>query len=130
MRGSGIALSPPVRDATAGHHPFRINPLIVLTPGHPYAGFWTSSSDAEEFWMRVRRDPLRLPQTPGRDWIIKSRKELRDLVDKGSVLLIEPTLVTDQDAHFDPRSHDRLFSREPPDAAVDVYASRQSVQPL
>jgi hypothetical protein len=110
-----------------------IKPLIVLAPGHTYAGFWTSSADAKEFWTRACRDPLRLPQTPGRGWMIKSRKELRDLAEKGSVLPVEATLVADRSADFDSaltHGHDNLFSREPLDVAVDVYASRQSVQPL
>lgn len=111
----------------------RINPLIVLMRGHTYVGFWTSLQAWTEFWRRSRSDKLRLPQVPGRNWIINSAEEFKGLVQNGDILLLEATLVADRNATFDAalkQGHSKLFPNSRFDVAVDVVAARQRIQPL
>jgi hypothetical protein len=110
-----------------------IHPLVILKPGHTYTGFWTDYQAHEDFWSRARRNPLRLQQVGGRDWSIGSQDELRTLVSEGNVLLLEATCVTDRNALFEGALAQGLAHIDPSqdfDVAIDVRASRHSVQPL
>lgn len=107
--------------------------LVVLKPGHTYVGYWTTMTAWRAFWDQVQRDPIRLLEVPGRNWIITAEGELRGLVDDGDVVLLEATKVTDRSATFDDAltlGRANLDPGEGFDVAIDVIASRGSVQPV
>jgi hypothetical protein len=110
-----------------------VHPLVILKPGHTYAGYWTNLRGWEDFWKRARANAVRLQNVAGRNWIINSVDELTPLVNRGQIVLLEATRVTDRNAKFDDAlTKGRAHLRGPGsfDVAVDVRASRQLIQPL
>lgn len=114
-----------------------IYPLLLLIQAHTFVGFWKDATKHEEFWRRARENDERLPGRPGREWIITDLEELRRLEQQDAVCFLEATWVTDRNASFEDaqkKGSEKLARSQDPkewfDAAIDVQASRSSIQPL
>jgi CHAT domain len=114
-----------------------INPIVYLIRGHTFVGFWKSDADYALFWQVARNQKLRLPQVPGREWIMTDLKEVQELVDQKSIVSVEATKVTNRNATFaeaikegSKRWQDKRLETQPFDVAIDIRASRYLVQPL
>jgi hypothetical protein len=114
-----------------------IFPLILLIQGHTFVGFWKNKDAHGDFWLQARDDIMRLPQIPGREWMIADLRELRKLEREDSVCFVEATLVTNRNAEFEDaiaEGHNNLKRRADPsdwfNVAIDIQASRFGIQPL
>jgi hypothetical protein len=115
----------------------QIYPLIILIWGHTFFGFWKDAKAHEDFWGQARNNRLRRPQDPGREWTITDLVEIRELLDRDVISLVEATKVTDRIASYAEAvqaGYDKLNEVRNPflrfDVAVDIQASRRAVQPL
>jgi hypothetical protein len=77
-----------------------INPIVCLIRGHTFVGFWKSDESHARFWDAARNQQLRLPQVPGREWIMTELKEIQSLVDQKLIVSLEATAVTNRNATF------------------------------
>ncbi len=114
-----------------------INPLVYLIRGHTFVGFWKSDETHTRFWEGARNQKLRLPQVPGREWIMTELKEIQELVEQKLIVSVEATEVTNRNASFaealkEGSKHwqEKQLERQQFDVAIDVRASRYQVQPL
>ena len=115
----------------------QIYPLIILIQGHTFFGFWKDANAYNDFWNQARNNGLRRPQDPGREWTITDLTEMQDLLNRNVISLVEATMVTDRNAKFESaiqKGCENLNLTINPflrfDVAVDIQASRRSVQPL
>ena len=104
-----------------------INPLIYLIRGHTFVGFWKSDEAHTLFWEDARSQKLRLPQVPGREWIMNELKEIQEVVEQKSVISVEATKVTNRNASYtdalkegSKHWHAREILLQPFDVAIDV----------
>ena len=81
-----------------------INPLVYLIRGHTFVGFWKSDVTHLEFWDAARNQKLRLPQVPGREWIMTELTEIQKLMEEKLIVSVESTKVTNRNAMFAKRS--------------------------
>lgn len=115
----------------------QIYPLVILIFGHTFFGFWKDSEAHRAFWEQARNNVLRRPQDPGREWTITDIAEIRQLLDRNVISLVEATKVTDRNTKFSEAvqaGYDKLNPKINPflrfDVAVDIQASRRAIQPL
>jgi len=124
-----------------------IFPIVILVKGHTFVGYWSDLGKHDAFWSAARANRLREHGKAGREWTIRSPKEICGLVADGSVVLVEATKVTDRNATmsgnqgairaawgrlgFDDNWASRLPQIEAAfDVAVDIQASRHRIHPL
>jgi hypothetical protein len=111
-------------------------PLILLIRGHTLLAYWTNSSKYEEFWTEQRRLSATSRARKSREtWTVRDYDTIAKLIDVGQIEVIEVTMVADPGVKFEAAMHEgakriRASGLSSFDVAVDVVASRPSVQPL
>jgi hypothetical protein len=107
-----------------------LRPLLVLLPGHTFFGLWLDHHVHDNFWRTTKSDHRVFRSTIGDRWMIL-QSELKELVKKDYVRLLEATYVTNRYATYEQaRRQGETYLQRSLDAAIDVRASRRQIQSL
>jgi len=111
----------------------RVNllPLVIMTSGHSFFGFWTTPAASEKYWNSMAG--ARVGEF-GAGWLITSSESFRKLVDEVAICVIETTAIADPgpSGAFNAALGTAQTNAKDPkfQVAIDVARSRVSVQPL
>ncbi len=117
----------------------QVYPLVILITGHTFFGYWKDARAHDDFWDQARKNPLRRPTDPGREWTIRDPAEVQTLLDRDVISLVDAVKATDRNGKFEDavqggydwfRMTTVVDPRRRFDVAVDIQASRCVVQPL
>jgi hypothetical protein len=112
-----------------------IRPLVILTKGHTFCGFWKREETHRAYWTDAKRTTLR-SSLFGDEWVIRSLDDLRELYQRQDIELLEATAVTKQrakpyeEACAEGRRKVRDLRPSDFDVAVDIWASRPAIRPI
>lgn len=105
-------------------------PVVIIVPGHTYFGYWRDPAQHDAFWAGVKAKALRPLTGLGAEFMLTGR-ELRGLAESGHVQLVEATDVTRPEVTFAAAcEHGFANLSRGFDAAIDVWKSREQIQPL
>jgi len=109
-----------------------LRPLIVLAVNHAVLGVWNNAADYDQYWRS--REQARTSDAFGEDWMMREPGDLKSIVERGAIELIECVYVTRADRRFRDACAGWLRGSwadliERFQAAVDVHRARRSVPP-